>query len=183
MKNVSCAYWYHLTNLDLILNCQILVIANLSTRLNAVKTLESRIRLIRSFLENLPPSVLSGDINQISGEGITTANAGTHPILRNIFALISGLSLLTPQDSKSFAVESLAQENDVALISLLGRLGENVKTIRELGKKSAVVETGKQPNVGSGKGRKAHLGLPSRFDDELRESGFASLDAGGLQMM
>lgn len=90
---------------------------------------------------------------------------------------------MTPQDSKSFAVESLAQENDVALISLLGCLGENVKTIRELGKKSAIVETAKQQNIPSGKGRKAHLGLPSRFEDEIRESGFSNIKPGGLQMI
>ncbi|EED12991.1 COP9 signalosome subunit 6 (CsnF), putative [Talaromyces stipitatus ATCC 10500] len=138
-------------------------IANLSTRLNAVKTLESRIRLIRSFLQNLPPSA-------IDGKSQTPTTQGTHSLLRNISALVSGLSLLTPQDSKSFAVESLAQENDVALISLLGRLGENVKHIRELGKKSAIVETGKQIGDPS-KGRKSHMALQSRFDDELRESG------------
>ena len=100
-------------------NLYLSVIANLSTRLNAVKTLESRIRLIRSFLENLPPSASDGKTSQ-----------STQSILRNISALVSGLSLLTPQDSKSFAVESLAQENDVALISLLGRLGENVNRTR-----------------------------------------------------
>ena len=150
------------------------VIANLSTRLNAVKTLESRIRLIRSFLENLPHSASDGKTSQ-----------STQSILRNISALVSGLSLLTPQDSKSFAVESLAQENDVALISLLGRLGENVKNIRELGKKSAIVETGKQQALAPSttKGRKSHMGLPSRIDDELSQNAFASLNSGGLQMM
>lgn len=108
----------------------------------------------------------------------------TQSILRNISALVSGLALLTPQDSKSFAVESLAQENDVALISLLGRLGENVKNIRELGKKSAIVETGKQQALAPPtKGRKSHMGLPSRIDDELRESGFANINSGGLQMI
>ncbi|RAO70854.1 uncharacterized protein BHQ10_006866 [Talaromyces amestolkiae] len=148
-------------------------IANLSTRLNAVKTLESRIRLIRSFLENLPPSASDGKTSQ-----------STQSILRNISALVSGLSLLTPQDSKSFAVESLAQENDVALISLLGRLGENVKHIRELGKKSAIVETGKQQALAPvTKGRKSHMGLPSRIDDELSQNAFANLNSGGLQLV
>ncbi|PCG92381.1 JAB1/Mov34/MPN/PAD-1 [Penicillium occitanis (nom. inval.)] len=149
-------------------------IANLSTRLNAVKTLESRIGLIRSFLENLPSFASDGKTSQ-----------STQSILRNISALVSGLSLLTPEDSKSFAVESLAQENDVALISLLGRLGENVKNIRELGKKSAIVETGKQQALAPSttKGRKSHMGLPSRIDDELSQNAFANLNSGGLQMM
>lgn len=154
--------------------CHQPVIANLTTRLNAVKTLESRIRLIRSFLETT-------DSNN-EGTAASATNLGKHSILRNVFALTSDLSLLTPQDSKSFAVESLAQENDVALISLLGRLGENVKTIRELGKKSAIVETGKMANAPT-KGRKPHMNLPSRFEEDLRESGFANINAGGLQMM
>lgn len=81
-------------------------------------------------------------------------------------------------------MESLAQENDVALISLLGRLGENVKHIRELGKKSAIVETGKQQALAPvTKGRKSHAGLPSRIDDELSQSAFANLNSGGLQLM
>lgn len=170
-KNVS--YIIQLAKRSTCLTLFLSVIANLSTRLNAVKTLESRIRLIRSFLKNLPPSASDGKTSQ-----------STQSILRNISALVSGLSLLTPQDSKSFAVESLAQENDVALISLLGRLGENVKNMRELGKKSAIVETGKQQTLAPvTKGRKSHMGLPSRIDDELSQSAFANLNSSGLQLM
>jgi COP9 signalosome complex subunit 6 len=35
-----------------------------------------------------------------------------------------------------------SQSNDVLLVSLLGQLGDNVKAMRELGRKSAVVQTG-----------------------------------------
>jgi COP9 signalosome complex subunit 6 len=148
------------------------VIANLTTRLNAVKTLESRIHLIKSYLANLPPSFLGKNNNgdATNGEASPTLS---YTILRNIYSLISDLSLLTPQDSKAFAVESLAQENDVALVSLLGQLGENVQHIRELGKKSAVVEAGRQSAVPVN--RKAQFALQSRFEDELRESGAMQL--------
>lgn len=72
----------------------------------------------------------------------------------------------------------------MALISLLGRLGDNVKAIRELGKKSAIVETGKQQALAPpSKGRKSHMGLPSRTDDELNQSAFGNFNSGGLQMM
>lgn len=158
------------------------VVNNLSTRLNAVKTLESRIRLIRSFLENLPQ--ITSESTVVAGTASHTAASGTHSILRNINSLVSGLSLLNPQDSVSFTVESLAQENDVALISLLGRLGENVKTMRELGKKSAIVESSKhQPLDVLNKPRKYHMDFPSRRDDQLRESKFVSTTSTGSQMI
>lgn len=115
------------------------MIANLETRLNAIKTLESRIRLIKSYLESLPPSF------QTAASSAGPANSKvSYPILRNIASLLSGLSLLNPQDPESFARESLAQENDVALVSLLGKLGENIQSMRELGKKSAVIESIRQ---------------------------------------
>ncbi|KAL1968937.1 hypothetical protein VTN77DRAFT_771 [Rasamsonia byssochlamydoides] len=142
------------------------LIANLTTRLNAVKTLESRIRLIKSYLANLPPSFLDGSSGQSGSKDPGTPGL-SYPILRNIQSLISGLSLLTPQDEEAFAVESLAQENDVTLVSLLGLLGENVQQMRELGKKSAIVESTRQSTASS---RKALL--QSRFESELREGAF-----------
>lgn len=126
------------------------VIANLETRLNAIKTLESRIRLIKSYLESLPPSF------QSAASSADTANSKvSYPILRNIASLLSGLSLLNPQDPESFARESLAQENDVALVSLLGKLGESIQSMRELGKKSAVIESIRQSSS-------LHAGLRGR---------------------
>ncbi|KAL1982271.1 hypothetical protein VTN96DRAFT_1580 [Rasamsonia emersonii] len=141
------------------------LIASLTTRLNAVKTLESRIRLIKSYLANLPPSFLDGSGVQSDSKDTNTPGL-SYPILRNIQSLISGLSLLAPQDEEAFAVESLAQENDVTLVSLLGLLGENVQHMRELGKKSAIVESTRQSMASS---RKA---LQSRFENELREGAF-----------
>jgi COP9 signalosome complex subunit 6 len=149
------------------------VIANLTTRLNAVKTLESRIRLIKSYLANLPPSFLDSSSSSQSESKDPATPSLSYPILRNISSLISGLSLVTPQDEESFAVESLAQENDVTLVSLLGLLGENVQHMRELGKKSAIVEAARQSMASS---RKA--ALQSRFEQELREGAYP----GGLHV-
>jgi hypothetical protein len=53
--------------------------------------------------------------------------------------------------------------------------------MRELGKKSMITESGKQSGAAAG-GRKAHLALHSRFDED-RESVFANITNGGLQMM
>lgn len=146
------------------------MIANLTTRLNAVKTLESRTRLLKSYLESLPTSFYDSSGNGTVKASEAANSTFSHPILRNISSLISDLSLLTPQDSKSFAIESLAQENDVALVSLLGQLGENVQLMRELGKKSAIVEASKQTGMSSTSSRKSQFALQSRFDEqELRD--------------
>jgi COP9 signalosome complex subunit 6 len=153
------------------------VIANLTTRLNAVKTLESRIRLLKSYLQSLPASFLdSSDSTGTVKASEAVYSTLSHPILRSISSLISDLSLLTPQDSRSFAIESLAQENDVALVSLLGQLGENVQLMRELGKKSAIVEASKQSGMSSTSGRKSQFTLQSRFEEhEIRDPGAMQL--------
>jgi COP9 signalosome complex subunit 6 len=134
------------------------VIASLTTRLNAIRTLESRIRLIKSYLSSQRSSRLD------KGESETKDPGGpslSYPILRNISSLISHLSLLNPQDQESFAVESLEQANDVTLISLLGILGKSVQGMRELGKKLAIVETGKHSNTS----RKSQLALHGRLEE------------------
>lgn len=161
----------------------LIVIANLTTRLNAVKTLESRIRLIKAYLSSLPPSFLNSSSSSSSdnnpSESTTTPSTTTaprlsYPILRNIASLIAHLSLLAPQDQEAFAIESLAQSNDVALVSLLGALGRNVQGMRELGRKAAIVETARQ-NLAS---RKTQLALQGRMVDE--EYGGVVAPGGGM---
>ncbi|ODH16556.1 hypothetical protein ACO22_06346 [Paracoccidioides brasiliensis] len=116
------------------------IIANLNTRLTAIKTLESRLRLIEAYLSRIPSE---NDGNKT--ESISNSSPRVHhPLLRSIHSLISHLSLLTPQESDKFSIESLAQANDVALVALLGQLGQSVQGMRELGKKFAVVDTARQ---------------------------------------
>lgn len=111
------------------------MIASLSTRLNAVRTLESRVSLIKSYLSSLSEADLGVEA---SNEKPTKLS---HPILRNINSLLSHLSILSPAEQSSFATEVISQSNDVQLISLLGQLGENVKAMRELGQKSALIQS------------------------------------------
>lgn len=113
------------------------VIASLSTRLNAVRTLESRISLIKSYLSSLSEADFSLDRSKEN----TSATKLSHPILRNVNSLLSHLSILSPSEQSTFTTEVLSQSNDVLLISLLGQLGDNVKAMRELGRKSAVIQT------------------------------------------
>ncbi|KAJ5512386.1 JAB1/Mov34/MPN/PAD-1 [Penicillium fimorum] len=113
------------------------LIASLSTRLNAVRTLESRVSLIKSYLSSLSEADFSSDRSKDN----TSTTKLSHPILRNINSLLSHLSILSPSEQSTFSTEVLSQSNDVLLISLLGQLGDNVKAMRELGRKSAVVQT------------------------------------------
>ncbi|EXJ80223.1 hypothetical protein A1O1_08365 [Capronia coronata CBS 617.96] len=117
-------------------------IANITTRLNSVKMLQSRLSLLRSFVQSLPPSYIS---DQNSAPPTPTSPDPAHlPHLRNIQALLTRLSLLTPVDSASFAqplaAASQAQSNDVALANMLALMGQDIQALSELGRKFATVE-------------------------------------------
>ncbi|KAI2825092.1 hypothetical protein CBS115989_51 [Aspergillus niger] len=108
------------------------LIASLTTRLNAIKTLESRISLIKSYVASNSTS---------DPETPTSTTTLSHPILRNINALLSHLSLLTPDERSAFTAEAIAQSNDVHLVSLLGQLGQSISAMRELGKRTALMNS------------------------------------------
>ncbi|PLB43202.1 hypothetical protein P170DRAFT_394651 [Aspergillus steynii IBT 23096] len=134
------------------------LIANLNTRINAIRALESRISLIKSYLSSISTSQEQGD-SQESPKPATLS----HPILRNINSLISHLSLLNPQEQSAFSAEVLAQSNDVHLVALLGQLSQSISSMRELGRKAAIMNNVRRNMLS----RKAQLGGPGRFDDEF----------------
>lgn len=154
-------------------------IASMTTRLNSVRMLQSRLSLLSTYISSLSPSNLS---DPASNSQIDQAH---FPHLRNIKALITRLSLLTPHldipspatsmatDSSSLAsaapqIGSLthaqqAQSNDVALSSLLSLLGQDVQALSELGRKFAIVEGANQGKskkfAGFGGGGAGGMGL------------------------
>ncbi|KAJ5626825.1 hypothetical protein N7528_004252 [Penicillium herquei] len=111
------------------------LIGNLTTRLNAIRTLESRISLMKSYVS----SICSDPENASS-----TSPAWSHPLLRDINSLLAHLELLSPSEQSSFATEVLSQKNDVLMASLLGRMGEGVKNLREVGYKNTIVRAQRQ---------------------------------------
>lgn len=115
---------------------------SLTARSNAVKMLHTRIQLLKTYLQSLPPSYLttSPSPNTTNGTSSQSPTSTDHPILRSVQALINRLPLLTPSDQGSFAHEQLAETNDVNLVALLGSLSSNVKDARELGRKFKVVD-------------------------------------------
>ncbi|KAJ6155636.1 hypothetical protein N7470_006202 [Penicillium chermesinum] len=129
------------------------LIGNLNTRINAIRMFQSRISLIKDY------------ILSISGPdaGANSNTAVSHPILRDINALVSNLSLLTPPEDSEFSAEVASQTNDVLLASLLGQMGENVRAIRELGRASAIIQGARQTTAS----RKNPNAMNTRFEDEL----------------
>lgn len=142
-------------------------IASMTTRLNSVRMLQSRLSLLSTYITSLPPSNLS--CPDPSAPSIPQPHL---PHLRNIQALITRLSLLTPHHHHSDTLTSSSaptllsanpppatqpqrqpdpvthaqqsQTNDVALSSLLALLGQDVQGLSELGRKFAVVENVRQ---------------------------------------
>ncbi|OJJ96828.1 hypothetical protein ASPACDRAFT_16971, partial [Aspergillus aculeatus ATCC 16872] len=118
------------------------LIASLNTRLNAIRTLESRISLIKSYVSSIstyPPSTAT--TTTIPQPTTTTLS---HPILRNINACLSHLSLLTPPANSALNRETLAQANDVHLVALLGQLSHSISNMRELGRRTAILNNARR---------------------------------------
>ncbi|KAI1617744.1 hypothetical protein EDD36DRAFT_424872 [Exophiala viscosa] len=164
-------------------------VANLTTRLNSVKMLQSRISLLRSFIQTLPPSYIS---DQESVAITPTSPDPSHlPHLRSIQALLTRLSLLTPIDSASsaqpLAAASQAQSNDVALASMLALLGQDIQALSELGRKFATVESSRGAKSKHGAGPKGAAGGAGNSFEGVGESdgrfaGAAVSNSGGMMV-
>lgn len=144
--------------------------------------LHARIQLLKTYLQNLPPSYLTTSAPDQSTETQNAQHTETnHPILRSIQALLNRLPLLAPASLESFEEETLAQKSDVSLVSLLGSLSNNVKDARELGRKFGIVEQSKQHNK---RGGGQWGGISSKFSDDTFGNGHEEegpfMGAGGM---
>jgi COP9 signalosome complex subunit 6 len=120
------------------------LIASLTAKSNAIKMLQSRIKLLITYLEQLPPSFLSGDSNSTAAEQETGAHTTPSPtILRLVQALVNRLGLVVPSATKSFEQEMLSEANDVNLMSLLNEVMQSAVEAHGIGKKHHTVETAK----------------------------------------
>ncbi|KAF4632442.1 hypothetical protein G7Y89_g5683 [Cudoniella acicularis] len=119
------------------------LIASLTAKANAIKMLQARIKLIAVYLRNLPPSYISNTVPEGVEADDKTYTPVNHSILRSIQALLTRLSLLIPADAAAFEQELLSEQNDVNLVSLLSTITNSIKDVRETGRKSAVVDSGK----------------------------------------
>lgn len=122
------------------------LIAALTAKANAVKMLQSRIKLLITYLERLPPSYLSGAgaAPTASEQGADAHTTPSPTILRSIQALVNRLALLVPSATGAFQQEMLSESNDVHLMSLLNETMNSAIGIRDIGKKHAAVESAKK---------------------------------------
>lgn len=124
-----------------------IVITSLTARANAIKMLQSRISLLKSYLTSLPSCYLN-DPNRadISSPDID------HSILRSVQSLVARLPLLLPPDREAYSSESMTEQHDVNLVKLLGEVGKSVKDAQELGRKFEAMNRIKQEKRRGGGG-------------------------------
>ncbi|KAF7523023.1 hypothetical protein G7054_g11912 [Neopestalotiopsis clavispora] len=121
------------------------LIGSLTTKANAIKMLQARIKLLITYLERLPPSSISG--NQTPSAAELQADSHTtpsHTILRSIQALVNRLALLVPAATEAFQQELLSEANDVHLVTILNDVMQSAIGIRDIGKKHHAVESAKK---------------------------------------
>ncbi|RSL72632.1 hypothetical protein BHE90_013181 [Fusarium euwallaceae] len=118
------------------------MIAALTAKANAIKMLQSRINLLTTYLERLPPSYVNGDAADAGSMDADYTTPST-TVLRQIQALVSRLDLVIPSDEVSFEREMLHEANNVNLVGLLNGIMQSVNQARDVGKKFNVVEMSK----------------------------------------
>jgi COP9 signalosome complex subunit 6 len=115
--------------------------------MNAIRMLSRRIQLLRTYLDTLPPSYLS-DPSLPVNPTVDSQNQLplNHSILRSISATLARINILAPPDSNAFTLESQQEASDVQLVNLLSSITNSVSAAKELGRKSYIVEHGKNQN-------------------------------------
>ncbi|KAK6220926.1 hypothetical protein LQW54_001846 [Pestalotiopsis sp. IQ-011] len=123
------------------------LIGSLTTKANAIKMLQARIKLLLTYLERLPPSSISGGSTPSAVEQQSDSHTTpSHTILRSIQALVNRLALLVPSDTAAFQQELLSEANDVYIVSLLNDVMQSATGIRDIGKKHQVLDSAKKQN-------------------------------------
>lgn len=120
------------------------LIASLNAKSNAIKMLQSRITLLTTYLQSLPPSFVAGkplDASEVDNKRYAPID---YAILRSIQALLNRLTLLIPADKGTYKQQQLAEHNDVNLVSLLSSMVQSIKEVRETGRKYSIVEHTRQ---------------------------------------
>jgi COP9 signalosome complex subunit 6 len=125
----------------------------LQARYNAIKMMRSRLSLIITYLERLPPDFKQGKQTTAEAADVARASNGTYTapsntILRQIRALVANADLVEPAEQATLEREIQRETNDVNVISLLSDLVASVDEVRAAGKKFRVLESSKHPRTG-----------------------------------
>lgn len=145
------------------------LVSSLTAKANAIKMLNERLDLIRSYLIDLPPSYLNGSSSNAAPDNVN------FPLLRSVNSLLSRLPLLTPpatsalseSQNNTTAISHLEeakqkQKEDVNLTSLLSTLTRSVAEAQSLGNKFGMMQREKANKDRMGFGGR---GGPGRGDD------------------
>jgi len=123
------------------------LLSTLNAKMNAIRMLSRRISLLRAYLASLPPSYLSDPSLPLNPSPTADCNLPLdHSILRSISAMLARLNILAPPDTEAFTLESQQEASDVQLIQLLSSITNSMSAAKDLGKKSQIVENGKNQN-------------------------------------
>ncbi|KAK3697246.1 hypothetical protein LTR37_017558 [Vermiconidia calcicola] len=119
------------------------LIAALTAKANAIKMLNQRINLIRSYLKTLPDSYLTDSTSTAAPPETTN-----HTLLRSINAMLSRLPLLAPSTTSTPTPQeptaASKEKQDVHLTSLLASLTRSVSEAQSMGAKFHVMSREKQ---------------------------------------
>ncbi|KAM3417010.1 COP9 signalosome complex subunit 6 [Cercospora zeina] len=125
------------------------LISSLQAKINAIKMLNERINLIRTYLNEQPQSYLT-DANLSDAPPDNT----NHQVLRSVQSMLSRLPLLAPpqaqqsaegsEGNSSLQQASEKQRQDVHLTSLLASLTRSVAEAQTLGSKFSIVQKERQ---------------------------------------
>jgi COP9 signalosome complex subunit 6 len=132
----------------------------LQAKYNAIKMMKSRLALVITYLQRLPPGFTQG--NQTTSEAADLARASngertipSNTILRQIQALVTNADLVAPAEQATLEREIQRETNDVNLISMISDLVSSVNEVREAGKKFSVVESARRAPQGRAGGAAA----------------------------
>lgn len=117
----------------------------LQAKYNAIKMMKSRLSLVITYLQRLPPDFTQGKLTTSEAADLARASNGNHTtpsntILRHIQALVTNADLVAPAEQATLEREIQRETNDVNLISMISDLVSSVNEVRETGKKFHVVE-------------------------------------------
>ncbi|KAF2819281.1 hypothetical protein CC86DRAFT_307287 [Ophiobolus disseminans] len=154
------------------------LLSSLTAKMNAIRMLSRRIQLLRTYLDTLPPSYLSDPSLPLNPTPDTQDQLPlNHSILRSISATLARINILAPPDSDAFTLESQQEASDVQLVNLLASITNSVSAAKELGRKSHIVEHGKN----SGKNRMNMGGMMGGYGGDGGRGGdfFGTVMTGG----
>ena len=125
----------------------------LQAKYNAIKMMKSRLALVITYLQRLPPGYTQGTQTTSEAADLARASNGKHTIpsntiLRQIQALVTNADLVAPAEQATLEREIQRETNDVNLISMISDLVSSVNEVREAGKKFSVVESARRAPQG-----------------------------------